>query len=278
MPLILALVSALLYGAADFSGGYASRRNSTLCVLVFSQLAGIVLAGLALLAFWPGLPGPGDVFWGFVAGLCGSLGLFMLYRGIATSLVAVVSPASALVSALLPMAFGMALGERPSTLAIAGALLCLPAVILLSSGGGGKGRPSVRSALIQGCLAGIGFGTFYIALSRTSHASGLWPLIVSRGTSLAIVLAILIARRERPLIAKGSWGVTLAAGFSDMGANVFFLLASRSGLLSLVSIVTSLYPAPTVILGRIVLRERLPPPRIAGLVLAVLGVILISLK
>jgi drug/metabolite transporter (DMT)-like permease len=278
MALILAGMSALLYGIADFSGGFSSRKSPTLLVLAISQGAGVLLALVALFIFWPGLPAPADLAWGVMAGLCGALGLFMLYRGIATSIVAVVSPSSALVGALLPLAFGLALGERPSSLALVGALLCLPAVLLLSMGSGGAEGKSLRSALIQGCIAGIGFGGFFIAISRAGKASGLWPVVISRSTSLTLVGACLLAGRKKPKLAKGSLGVTLAAGLSDMGANIFFLFASRSGLLSLVSVVSSLYPAPTVLLGRVVLHERIPPARLAGIILAIAGVVLISLK
>jgi drug/metabolite transporter (DMT)-like permease len=279
MSLIFAGLSALLYGVADFSGGFASTKNRTRSVLVVSQAAGILLALAALVFFWPGPPRLADLGWGLLAGVSGALGLFMLYRGIATSLVSVVSPSSALVSALLPLAFGLIIGERPSVAALVGAGLCLPAVILLSMGGKEEGkRAELRSALIQGCVAGVGFGFFFIAVSRTSPDSGLWPLIASRSASLCIILATLLIRREKLEIAKGSRAITLAAGLADMGANICFLLASRTGLLSLASIVSSLYPAPTVILGRIVFKEKIPVSRLAGLLLAIGGVVLISLK
>jgi drug/metabolite transporter (DMT)-like permease len=278
MFLVFAGLSALFYGVADFAGGYASTKSPTLSVILVSQAGGILLALVGLAVFWPGLPRPVDLAWGVAAGVFGSLGLFMLYRGIATSLVAIVSPSSALVGALLPMAFGAALGERPEALAVAGALLCLPAVLLLSMGNGTSGGRAARSALLQGCLAGVGFGTFFIAISRASPDSGLWPLVASRLTSLVIVLVLLLATRRRLRIAKGRLPLTLSAGFADMGANICFLLASRSGLLSIASVISSLYPAPTVVLGRLVLKERIPATRVAGLALAITGVVLISLK
>lgn len=278
MAFILALASALLYGVADFSGGYASSRSQTLAVLVVSQAAGILIALVALGFSWPGWPPVSDLLWGIVAGACGSIGLFTLYRGIATSIVAVVSPASALMSAVLPLGFGLLMGERPGALALVGAGLCLPAVILLSSGGGkGDGKP-VRSALAQGCVAGLGFGGFFIAISRTAPASGLWPLVASRSVSAIVALLAMALTRKELRIRKGGLAVTLAAGAADMGANIAFLLASRSGMLALVSVVSSLYPAPTVILGRVVFRERIPPIRVAGLCLALAGVVLISLR
>lgn len=296
MSLILSALSALFYGIADFAGGYASARSKTLSVLVVSQSAGLLVAFCALLVFWPGLPGGRDILWGMAGGLCGALGLFMLYRGIATSLVAVVSPASALISAILPLGFGLLLGESPSPLARIGAILCLPAVLLLSWQRKAEGGKSVLSALIQGSAAGLGFGGFYIFISRASPSSGLWPAIASRGTSLCIfILALAILNRREAKagtprkpggskeagvlgIAPANLAVTCGAGIADMTANVLFLIASRTGLLSLVSIVTSLYPAPTVILGRLVFKEAIPPSRAIGLVLAITGIVLISLK
>jgi len=278
MSIVLALASALLYGIADFSGGFASRKSATLSVLIVSQIAGISLALVALVCDWPGWPSGADLLWGVLAGACGSLGLFMLYRGIATSIVAVVSPASALVSAVLPLGFGLLIGERPSALALVGAALCLPAVVLLSAGGGKGDAKAVRSALLQGCVAGLGFGTFFIAVSRTSASSGLWPLVASRSVSVLVALAACALTKKRIAIGKGGLGVTLAAGAADMGANIAFLLASRSGMLAIVSILSSLYPAPTVLLGRLVFKERIPVSRAIGLAIAIAGVVLISLK
>ncbi len=279
MSLFLAGISALLYGLADFSGGYAANRSPLLSVLLVSQFLGLVLAAALVAFISPVLPAPADIAWGLLAGLCGALGLFTLYRGIATSIVAIVSPLSALVSAVVPMAYGAILGERPSALAIAGALLCLPAIVLLSWGGEGEGgRKEIRSAMVQGLVAGLGFGCFFVAVSRSSPGSGLWPLLASRLVSILVMGAALLLRGQRPLIAKAGRLTTALAGTADMGANILFLLAARSGLLSLVSVVTSLYPAPTVILGRIFLGQKVPRIRVAGIGLAIAGVALISLR
>lgn len=275
---MLAGLSALLYGIADFSGGYSSNRNSTLAVVIVSQTAGILLALAALSLSATGLPALSDLLWGMLGGVSGALGIFTLYRGIATSIVSIVSPASALVGAVIPLGFGLLMGERPSTLALGGAALCLPAVLLLSAGGEGGAGKSVKSALGQGLLAGLGFGFFFVAISRSSPASGLWPLVAARATSVFIALALVLSTGERIEIARGSFAVTLLAGLADMGANIAFLLSSRSGLLALASIVSSLYPVPTVLLGRLVFKERIPPIRLAGLGLAIAGVVLISLK
>jgi drug/metabolite transporter (DMT)-like permease len=279
MSLILAGISALFYGIADFSGGYASNKSPLLSVLVVSQFLGLLLAVAVVGFVSPVLPAPVDLAWGFIAGLCGAAGLFTLYRGIATSIVAIVSPVSALVSAIVPMVYGGILGERPSGFAIAGALVCLPAIVLLSwSSDGDHERKAVRSAMLQGIVAGLGFGCFFVAVSRSSASSGLWPLLASRLASIAVMASALLLRRQRISILRGTRLATVLAGTTDMGANILFLLASRSGMLSLVSVVTSLYPAPTVILGRLVLGQRVPKVRVAGIGLAIAGVAMISLK
>ena len=279
MALVLAGFAALLYGIADFSGGFAAGRSRILSVLVLSQVMGILvaLAGLALVGH--AAPSRADLFWGFLAGLTGSMGLFMLYGGIARSIVAIVSPASAVVGAVLPVVFGLLLGERPAANAVAGSLLCLPAILLLTwEGRGERGGKSIRTALVYGVLAGLGFGVFFISLSRTSPAAGLWPLVAARAASVTAFAIALAASRQPFKVARAGLAPTLLAGSADMGANVLFLLASQSGLLSLVAIVTSLFPVPTVLLARIFLHQRIPPTRLAGLALALAGVGLISVR
>ena len=280
MALLLAGCAALSYGIADFCGGFAAGRSRLLSVLLLSQLLGmlVVLAGLALLPH--GLPSWRDLGWGFLAGLTGSLGLFMLYGGIARSIVAIVSPASAVGGALLPVLFGLLLGERPAAMAVAGSALCLPAILLLTWEGsaGERGGKAARTALGYGILAGLGFGSFFITLSRASPGAGLWPLVAARAASIFAFAIALRCARQPFRIARNACAPALAAGAADMAANILFLLASQSGLLSLVAVIASLFPAPTVILARIFLGQRLPATRWAGLALALTGVALISLR
>jgi drug/metabolite transporter (DMT)-like permease len=279
MPILLAGLSALMYGFADFSGGYASSKSHVLSVVVVSQAVGLLVALACLALEGTPFPGAADAAWGVCAGLMGALGLITLYRGLASGIVAIVSPVSALVSAILPAIYGLAAGERLSGLTLAGSALCVPAILLLSWGGpGGGDRKAVRSAFLQGALAGLGFGGFFIAVSRTSPDSGLWPLVASRAASIAVVIAAMAVTHRSLKLERASRASALGSGLADMGANIFFLLASRSGLLSLVSVVSSLYPAPTVILGRLFLKQRIPPVRAAGLLLALAGVALISVK
>lgn len=280
MALALAGFSALLYGIADFSGGFAAGRSRLLSVLVLSQVLGTLVALAALGLMGQGLPSSQDLLWGFLAGLTGSMGLFMLYGGIAKSIVAIVSPTSAVVGAIIPVMFALLLGERPSTTALAGATLCLPAILLLTWEGSAEEhqRKSIKTALVYGVLAGCGFGVFFTAISRSSPGSGAWPLVAARIASLTAFIIAMIVSRQPFRIERSALAPTLIAGASDMGANILFLLASQSGMLSLVAIITSLFPAPTVILARVVLHQRIPPVRLVGLVLALAGVGLISIR
>ena len=280
MALVLAGFSALLYGIADFSGGFAAGKSRLLSVLILSQLVGTTVALVALAVMGHGAPAPRDLMWGFLAGICGSMGLFMLYGGIAKSIVAIVSPASALVGAIIPVLFALLLGERPSVTAIIGSALCLPAILLLSweSGEGEHPRKSTKGALAYGVLAGLGFGIFFVAISRSSPSAGVWPLVGARIASISAFIIALAISRQPFRVERGGLVPSLIAGAADMGANIFFLLAVQSGMLSLVAIITSLFPAPTVILARFLFHQRIPPIRMAGLVLALAGVALIGIR
>lgn len=279
MSALLALFSALLYGVADFSGGSATRRNSVFSVMILSQAAGMLVALVAAPITGSSSPSAGDLAWGLAAGVGGSLGLALLYRGLSLYTAAIVSPISALVGALVPAAFGALMGERPTGIALAGVALCLPAILLLSyEKGETKDRSRLRSSLAYGAVSGIGFGLFFVAVSRTSSASGLWPLVAARAASLTVAASIIVLGRKGLSVARQDRPVAALAGIADMGANICFLLASRSELLILVTLITSLYPAPTVVLARIFQGQRISAPRAAGIALAIAGVALMGIK
>ncbi|MGA2481096.1 MAG: EamA family transporter [Spirochaetia bacterium] len=278
MAILLAGLSALMYGGADFCGGLATRRSTVLPVLVFSQLVGLLIAVGGAFALRQPLPSPGDLAWGAAAGLCGTAGLAALYTAIATTPVAVASPIAAVTGAAIPVLLGVSGGERPDTLAWVGIALAFPAILLLTMSPSGKGKDPApaRRAAVLGLAAGVGFGLFFFAISRTAHASGLWPLASARVATITITVVYALAR-SRPLLPRGGdWAVLLLSGALDMGANIAFLLASRLGMLSIAAVVAALYPGPTVFLACIVFRERLTVPRVAGLALALAGVALIS--
>ena len=277
MQIVLAGLSALMYGTGDFCGGLASRRQSTTVVLFFSQLVGLLAAVAAALALGQPVPAQRDILWGIAAGVTGTAGLAALYRALASTLVAVASPVAAVTGAVLPVLLGLAAGERPAILAWVGMGLAVPAIALLAAGPAGRpGSQTVRRAALMGAAAGVGFGLFFFFISRTSTGSGLWPLAAARVATILLVTAFAIAAR-RPLRPRpGGMAVVFLSGALDMGANIAFLLAVRQGLLTVTAVITSLYPGPTVILAMIVFREKLTVARALGLALALAGVACIS--
>ncbi|MDQ3783824.1 MAG: DMT family transporter [Actinomycetota bacterium] len=285
MGIVLGLAAAIVYGAADFVGGLVSRRTNVLAVVLFSQLWGAVPL-LAAVPFFGAAVSGEDLVWGAAAGLAGAAGVVFLYRGLSIGRMTMVAPTTAVEAATIPVVFGLTGGERPSTVALAGVALALPAVALVSSSprgapeegagnGGGAGR--MPPGLAEALIAGLAFGLFFISLERTGSGSGLWPLVAARATALVSVGAIALLTRRTLRPSPGTAAGIATAGGLDALANILYLLASRHGLLSLVAVLTSLYPASTVLLARVVLRERLWRVQAGGLFLAAVGVALIAL-
>jgi drug/metabolite transporter (DMT)-like permease len=276
MSVVFAVLSALCYGTADFSGGYATRRTPVQAVLLFSQTVGLLVGLLSAWLIVRGLPEGKDLLWGGLAGLAGALGLAALYHGLASAASAIVSPIAAATGAAIPVLFGVIIGERPGTAAWLGVVLALAAITLLSYEPKSADR-SRGPGISLGLVAGLGFGLFFIFISRTGETSGLWPLVVGRVVSVTSLVLLAGLTRRSLGISGLSRGVAVLAGVLDMGANVFFLLAARSGLLMISTVITSLYPAPTVVLSVFLLGERMTPVRALGLVLAVGGVALMTI-
>jgi len=275
MVTLFASLSALTYGSADFYGGMAVRKSHAVTVVIWSQGIGILVALIAVPLLGSTTVSSGDIFWGAGAGLAGAAGVGLLYRGLASGLAAVVSPVAALTGATLPVLFAVLTGERPEILTWIGISLILPAIFLLSSEQGEK-KEHVLKSLQLGFLAGCGFGGFFIMVAQTGDNSGIWPLLTARAATIPIFLLITVLRKLPVRLDKGSLGYAVLAGSLDMGANVFYLMATRTGFMVTAVIITSLYPAPTVLLQRIVRGEKLNFLRICGIVLAIVGAALIG--
>jgi drug/metabolite transporter (DMT)-like permease len=277
VAIVLALAGALLYGGADFAGGLASRRATALGVVFCGQLAGVALL-LVLLVAAPGrFDGP-SIAWGAAAGLSGAVGLLVFYRALSAGSMSVVAPLTAVTSASVPVLGGILLGERPSPLALVGVVLAVAAILLVGAEGGRLPTLAMLRGTGVGAalLAGAAFGLLFVLVSRAAADSGVWPLVGARGASLALLAIVALATR-RGLVPRGApVALVLASGLGDMAANLLFLLASRVGLLSIVGVLLALYPAGTVLLAVVVLRERLHPLQVVGLALAAGGVVLIA--
>jgi drug/metabolite transporter (DMT)-like permease len=281
MPYFLALASALLYGAGDFTGGLATRRAATLPVIVLSQLSGLVLL-VVLLPFLPDAsPSRADLLWGMAAGLSGGTGVALLYHGLAIGRMAVVAPTTAVCAVAVPVLASVAMGERPAPVAAFGIGLGLMAIVLVSqqtaaepvageSPRRGRLPPGVGIALVSG----VAIGLFFLSLAQTRPEAGMYPILASRATSVALFgLSALVGRRS--LRIPGALALTLVCGVIDMAANALYLIAAQTGPLSVVVTLSSLYPASTVILARIVLGERLNARQVAGVGCALAAIVLI---
>jgi drug/metabolite transporter (DMT)-like permease len=271
----LALLASVTYGAADFLGGLAAKRSTTFSVVVVSQLAGLILMLLSLPFLPPASPTAIDIAWGVASGLAGGIGVALLYRGLAIGVMSVVAPVTAVCALIIPLIVGLIFGERPTGLAILGILLAIMAIVLVSQSEQIEKVKRATAGVRIAIASGIAIGIFLVFLQRTGPLAGLWPLVAARGVSVAFFTAAGLISRETLIPRRQSMPIVIAGGALDMVANILYLLAVRQGLLSIVATLTSLYPASTIILARVVLRERLRPLQQAGVACAVLAIVLI---
>lgn len=285
MVTVLALGAALAYGVADFLGGAVARKSTALKALTWCVPAGFAVVLVAAL-LGGGSPSPGPMAWGVAAGMSGGAGLIAFYRALARGPMSVVAPVSALAAAVLPVAVGIAKGERLDASVLLGVLLCLVAIGLVSMEAGDSEEATTGrlrdSGPITAAVSGICFGVFFVLLEAAGDGSGLWPIVGARVGNLLVVVAaaLFVVARGRSLGPRVSGrtliGLALLSGSLDAGANVLYFVAVHDGLLSLAAVLTSLYPAITVLLARIAYSERLRAVQRVGLVVAAAGVALVT--
>ena len=274
MTALLAVVSALLIGGADFVGGITSRRASAACVAVLAQLAGLVLAiPVAVVVDWERVTAA-DISWSLASGFAVGVGLVLFYTAMARGMISLVAPVTAVTGAVVPVVYALGGGERPGTTALAGIVLAVLAIALVSvaPGGGVGGAGTLALAVAAGLL----FGLFYVFLSRVDEDAGLWPVAISRigsavvlvGMALAVTRGIRLERRLAPRIAL--------IGALEVAAATALLVALQRGPVSVASVLASLYPVTTTFLAALVLRERLRGLQLVGVALALVAVALIS--
>jgi drug/metabolite transporter (DMT)-like permease len=278
VAVVLALSSAVVYGASDFLGGLASRRATVFGVVALSQLTGLV----ALLALLPWLGGPvtgADLGWGAAAGLVGATGLLVFFRALSRGVMSVIAPITAVTAAAVPVLAGLFGGNRIGPVAGGGILLALIAVVLVSAEGGlGQLRAARPANLSAPLVAGTAFGFFFVLLDRTSADAGLTPLVATRIASFLLVILVTLVGRRSLRVGRAALPFVLASGVGDMTANALFLLATQQhGQLAITGVLASLYPMSTVVLAQSLLRERLVRAQFAGLAAAIGAVVLITL-
>jgi drug/metabolite transporter (DMT)-like permease len=273
---VLGLAAAIAYGFGDFAGAFASRRHSAVTVLLHSYPVGAVLM-LAMLPLFPGTLTGRTIAFGIAGGVAGLIGVTIMYAVMVVAPMNVISPVTGVLAAMVPVVVGVLVGDRPHLAAWCGILLGIGAVVLVSrtSDEHPHGRIAPRIIALAS-LSGLGFGFYFVFLARAGDDSGLWPLVVSRIASA--VLIVPLARQQHAItrVRGRMLALALAAGTFDALANMFFLLATRHGLLSLAGVLTSLYPAVTVILAVGLLHEHTSRVQRVGLGLAATAIVLIT--
>lgn len=278
MAIVLSLCAALAYGLSDFVGGVVSRRISPWTIAFMAQLGG-ALAILVLSLLVDGSPRGADVGWALLAGLGNGVGTAFLYRGLSSGRMGVVAPISGVGAALVPLLVGLVTGERPGLLAWVGILAALPAIWLVArepAPDPSTTSGSAASGVVDGVLAGLGFGLLFAALGQIPEESGLLPLALNQvvGTTIVAGLALAMGHAfwpRRPMAYVG-----MVSGILGAAATVLFLIATQTGLLTISAVITSLYPAFTVLLAAALLRERIHRDQGVGLLLCAVAVGLIT--
>lgn len=275
---LLALLSAAGFGVSDFAGGLAARRVPALRVVLVSYPVALVLLGT--LAIVVGGPIPlGAIGWGLASGVALGLGGWWFYAALGAGPISVVSPVSAVLTAGVPVLVGLLLGERPGFVAAGGIALALVAVALVSRGATDEDtRPHrfTRKVAWLTVGAGVTFGLDFVFIHAAPADSGLWPLAFARVAAAVLVFSAAAGARELRLTTGVPLRLALLAGLSDTAANIAMLLALRGSDLSLASVLISLFPAVTVVLAIVVLRERVQRLQVVGMLAAGVAVVMIT--
>ncbi len=276
MAIALALCSAVAYGLSDFVGGFVSRRTSAWSVAVVAQLSATLSTTLIAL-FVDGSPTSQDYAWSALAGAASGVGAGFLYRGFSSGRMSVVAPVSAVGAAVVPVLAGTAGGERLSLVVWLGILVALPGIWLVSrTTDQPRERASVAEGLVDGILAGLGFGVLFAALGQVPAEAGLWPLAAAQAMSIPAVILLALGLRAAWVPRDRTVWWALTAGPLGATATGAFLLSTQSGFLTVAGVLASLYPATTVLLAALVLHEKIHRAQGVGLGLCALAIGLVA--
>ncbi len=273
--IVFGLAASLFWGSGDFSGGLASRRDNASSVVFGAYSVGFVLLVLLALIWKEAFPSLIDILWGGVSGVSGALGLIAFYSALSIGRMGIIAPVSAVLTAGIPVLFSAYTQGLPTLLQVGGFVLALFAIGLVSRPERTKGRPKgIGLALLAGC----GFGCFFVLISRVNPSATFWPLAVARLTSVLVLLLMIGMRRQKVLPKKTVTLLVILAGVLDALGNAFFVLAAHAGRLDVAAILSSLYPAATVVLAALVLRERMTRIQTLGILLALIAIPMISTR
>jgi drug/metabolite transporter (DMT)-like permease len=275
LAIALALASSLVYGVSDFLGGAKSRSLPLLSVLLVSQASALVLLAAIVVAHGEGPPGGAFVVYAVLAGVGEAVGVAALYRGLAVGVMSIVAPVAA-TAPLVPVVAAIVLGELPEPIQGAGIVLGVAGLAIISVDRSAEQSGDVRRSLLFGLLTALGFGSFLVALDAASEGGVPWALLVARITTVALFAAVFLIRRPPVAVRRADLPVLALIGCLVVGADSMYAVASTKGLLSVVAVLSSLYPVVTIALARCYLHERLRPHQHVGVAAALCGAVAIS--
>ena len=276
MSVALALAASLAWGFADFGAGVGARRLPALVVAAGAQSSGLVLAAIVVLVAGGSVPTATQLAWAAFAGAAGLAGLAAFYRALAVGSMGIVGPITATAS-LVPLVFGLARGERPSTLQAAGVALAVAGVVAASVERGPEGgRRRLGLGVGLALFAALSVGWSLVGLGRAAPGGAAWGVLTMRCAAVPLVVCAALVVKPRLPASPHAWLLLVAVGIGDTGATLLYAAASTRGLLSVVAVLASLYPIVIVALARVVLSERLARPQLAGVAVALAGVALVS--
>ncbi len=267
--------SAASWGAGDFLGGLATRRVDVYAVVIGSQIFGAVALMVMALAAGEVQPAIGHLAWAALAGLFGGVGLLALYRALASGRMGLGAPVSGVISAGIPVIVAARLEGFPGWLRVSGFALAAAGVWLVARSESGEWHPADLGLPV---VAGCSFGAFIVIISRASGTTVWWPLVSARVASVCALLVFAAIARVPALPPRDRVGIVCLTGLADAAGNAFLLLAARTGRLDVAAVLSSLYPASTVILARVVLHERVTPSQAAGLLAVLSAIVIITLR
>jgi drug/metabolite transporter (DMT)-like permease len=306
LAVVLALAAAACFSGSDFAAGLAARGTDVLRVTVIAEVTAAVLLVCVVPFVSSQTPSPRSLVWGAAAGIGGAAGAVSLYIGFKYAAFSVASSLSAVGAAAFSVLAGLLFGERPSALAVAGIALALPAITAVSvstdpaspdlDGGsenptalvGGDGAPDLAghprrtplgrhaAGVVAGLVSGAAFGLFFIGLNRAGSSTDLWPLAAAEVSAVVAVVCVAAVAGQLGLPSKGTRWLSVLSGITAAVATLTYFLATHRGLLAVIAVISSLYPAGTIVLARVLLAERLTRIRMLGLCLAAASVALIA--
>ncbi len=274
LAVVYGISSAVAWGAADFNGGLASRKGMLLGVVASSQTIGGAFLLLAAIFTFEPVPPLAHFAYGGLAGLFGILGLLALYQGLAQGRMGIVAPLSAVLTTLVPMGYTMLHQGMPSILQMTGFVFFVVAVWLLSSGD--ASFKMALNELFLSVAAGLGFGLFFIFIDQANDVAVFWPLAGARLVSISFILVVIRIMKKPFIPVPGQWKFIILAGVLDAAGNCLFSMAARLGRLDIAAVLSSLYPAATVLLAFVFLKEKLHRVQWLGVAAAFVSLVLIS--